>query len=63
MRLDAKVDYDPEEDLLYVYSGIKVRDSVEFDQLVIDFSADNKIVGIEILYLFSKSTDFFLAFS
>ena len=47
MALEAKVDYDSEEDLLYIYSGIKVHDSVEFDQFVIDFSADNKIVGIE----------------
>lgn len=46
---EARVDYDTEEDILYITTGIKVRDSVEFDQFIIDFSADDKIVGIEIM--------------
>lgn len=46
---EARVDYDPEEDILYITTGVKVHDSVEFDQFVIDFSADDKIVGLEIM--------------
>lgn len=49
MSKDARVDYDKEYDLLYVATGVKVKDSLEFDQFVIDFSSDDKIVGIEIM--------------
>ena len=44
----ASVDYDPEEDILSVSTGEKVNDTIEFDQFVIDFTSDDKIVGIEI---------------
>jgi len=31
-----------------VYTGEKVKDSLEVDNFVLDFSYDNKIVGVEI---------------
>ncbi len=48
MARKAKVDYDRENDILYVYSGEKVKDSLEIDNFVVDFSHNNKVVGIEI---------------
>ncbi|MEM5790968.1 MAG: DUF2283 domain-containing protein [Candidatus Aenigmatarchaeota archaeon] len=48
MVKEAKVDYDRENDILWVYTGEKVNDSLEIDNFVIDFSQENKIVGIEI---------------
>jgi uncharacterized protein YuzE len=48
MAKEAKVDYDEENDILYIYTGERARDSLEIDRFVIDFSPGNKIVGIEI---------------
>lgn len=48
MAKKAHVSYDPEEDILLVYTGEKSHDSLEFDQFVVDFSKDDKIVAIEI---------------
>lgn len=48
MAKEAKVDYDEENDILYVYSGEKAKDSLEIDKFVLDMSADNKVVGVEI---------------
>ncbi len=48
MARKAKVDYDRENDILYVYSGESVKDSLEIDNFVLDFSSENKIVGVEI---------------
>src|SRR3989344_4654028 len=48
MAKEAKVDYDQENDVLYVYSGEKAKDSLEIDEFVLDISSDNKIVGVEI---------------
>lgn len=48
MVREAKIDYDEENDILWVYSGEKIKDSLEIDNFVIDFSYDNKIVGVEI---------------
>ncbi|MDI6826073.1 MAG: DUF2283 domain-containing protein [Candidatus Aenigmarchaeota archaeon] len=45
----AKVDYDYENDVLYVYTGEKVKDSLDIENFVIDFSSDNKIVAVEVL--------------
>jgi len=45
----AKVDYDFENDILYVFSGENIKDSLEIENFVIDFSSDNKIVAVEIL--------------
>jgi len=49
MKPNAKVDYDDEWDILYAYTGTRVRDSFEVNNFVIDFSMDNKVVGIEIM--------------
>ena len=48
MAKKAKVDYDEENDVLWVYSGGKVKDSLEIDNFVIDFSSDDGVVGVEI---------------
>ncbi|MDO9097082.1 MAG: DUF2283 domain-containing protein [Candidatus Methanoperedens sp.] len=49
MVKDAKIDFDYDNDILYLYTGEKVKDSLQIENFVIDFSHDNKIVGIEIL--------------
>lgn len=49
MVKDAKIDFDYENDILYLYTGEKVRDSLQIEDFIIDFSHDNKIVAIEIL--------------
>lgn len=49
MVKDAKIDFDYENDILYLYTGEKVKDSLQIENFVIDFSQDNKIVAIEIL--------------
>ncbi len=49
MAKKAIVDYDKENDILWVYSGEKVKDSLEVDNFVIDFSHDDKVVGVEII--------------
>lgn len=48
MAKNARVNYTAEDDILLIHIGEKVHDSLEFDQSVIDFSKDDKIVGIEI---------------
>lgn len=48
MARNAKVSYDEENDILWVGVGEKVKDSLQVDKFVIDFSYDDKIVGIEI---------------
>jgi len=49
MARKAKVDYDEENDVLWVFVGEKVKDSLEIDNFIIDFSHENKVVGVEIL--------------
>ena len=49
MVKDAKIDFDYDNDILYLYTGEKVKDSLQIENFVIDFSQDNKIVAIEIL--------------
>lgn len=48
MANKAQVRYDSEEDILFVYTGEKSHDSLEFDQFTVDFSSDDKIVAVEI---------------
>lgn len=48
MAKNAKVNYDEKSDILWVHSGDKVKDSLDLDRFIIDFSEDNKIAGIEI---------------
>lgn len=49
MAKKMKLDYDFENDILYMYGGEKAKDSIQIDDFVIDFSSDDKIVAIEIL--------------
>ncbi len=48
MAKNARVNYTAEDDILLVHIDEPVHDSLEFDQFVIDFSKDDKLVGIEI---------------
>ncbi len=48
MAKKVKVSYDYENDILYLFTGEKVKDSLQIDNFVIDFSHKDKIVGIEI---------------
>jgi uncharacterized protein YuzE len=48
MAKNAKVNYDYENDILYVFVGNRAKDSLEIDNFVIDFSHENKVVGVEI---------------
>ncbi|MFP4046007.1 MAG: DUF2283 domain-containing protein [Candidatus Aenigmatarchaeota archaeon] len=47
--MKRKVDYDRENDILYVNEGKKVQDSLQIDNFVIDFSHKNNIVGLEVM--------------
>lgn len=47
MARDLKIDYDKEEDLLWLHEGRKIQDSLELGSFIIDFSK-NDVVGIEI---------------
>lgn len=47
MASKLKVDYDSENDILWLYSGNKVDDSLEMDNFLIDFSKSS-VVGLEI---------------
>ena len=49
MARKAKIDYDEENDILWVYSGERIKDSLQVDNFVLDFSYDDKIVGVEVL--------------
>ncbi len=49
MAKEAKIDYDKENDILYVHTGQNVSDSVDFDNFVIDYSREGMIVGVEIM--------------
>lgn len=49
MAKKASVDYDEENDILYFHTGEKIKDSLDFDQFVFDFSHDERIVGLEIM--------------
>lgn len=48
MARKASVNYDQEQDILWVHSGDKVKDSLDLDRFVIDFSDDNRISGVEV---------------
>jgi uncharacterized protein YuzE len=58
MAKEAKIDYDKENDILYVYKKEKASDSVDFDNFVIDYSGRGMIVGVEIM----KASDFISKF-
>lgn len=48
MVKQMKVSYDEENDILWVHSGEKVKDSLAIDNYVVDFSYDDKIIGVQI---------------
>ena len=43
------VDYDKENDILWIGSGRKVSDSLEVDKFVIDFLKNGNVAGVEIM--------------
>lgn len=49
MSRDANIDYDRENDILYAYSGDRVKDSLQIEDFVIDFSMSGKVNGVEML--------------
>lgn len=49
MAKQAKVSYDSENDILWVATGEKIKDSLEIDKFVLDISPDNRVVGVEIM--------------
>jgi len=49
MAKKAKIDYDYENDVLYIYTGDKVKDSLQIEEFVVDFSTENKVVGVEVM--------------
>lgn len=47
--MKKKLSYDPEEDILYYNEGKKSQDSLDIGNVFVEFSSDNKVVGMEIL--------------
>jgi uncharacterized protein YuzE len=48
MEKELKIDYDFENDTLYLYSEGNMKGSIELDSLIIDISKKGEILGIEI---------------
>lgn len=55
-----KIDYDQENDSLFLYRG-KSRGSIEFGNFIFDFDVQNELVGIEILNASSMLQDLDIA--
>ncbi len=53
-----KIEYDPVHDLLNIefVSDVFIDESVELDGIIIDYSKDKRIVGIEILDAGKRTT-------
>lgn len=49
MAITAEIDYDYENDILYLYAGEKAKDSLQIENFVIDFSQDDRIAAVEVL--------------
>lgn len=47
--MKKKLSYDPESDVLYFNEGKKVSDSINQGNIYVEFSSDNKFVGVEVL--------------
>lgn len=45
--MEKIVSYDYDNDILYVNKGEKVKDSLQIDNFVIDFSFNNRVVGMK----------------
>ena len=48
MAKKVKMDYDSNEDSLWLHSGDRIKDSLAIDRFIVDFSPDNKVIGLEI---------------
>jgi uncharacterized protein YuzE len=53
-----KIEYDPTHDLLNIefVSDVSIDESLELDGIIIDYSKDKRIVGIEILDAGKRTT-------
>jgi uncharacterized protein YuzE len=53
-----KIEYDPTHDLLNIefVSDVSINESVELDGIIIDYSKNKRIVGIEILDAGKRTT-------
>ena len=53
-----KIEYDPTHDLLNIefVSDVSIDESVELDGIIIDYSKDKRIIGIEILDAGKRTT-------
>lgn len=49
MKAETFFDYDPENDSLFIYKKTKIKGSVDIGDIIVDFSIDGKIKGIELL--------------
>lgn len=49
VNINKKVKYDKNQDILYVHKGGKEADSLPIGDFIVEFSHDNKVVGIEVL--------------
>ena len=48
MEKKLNIDYDLDNDTLYLYSDDKIKGSVELDNIIMDISKNNEFSGIEI---------------
>ncbi len=53
-----KIEYDPKHDLLNIefISEVAIKESVEFDGIIIDYAEDGRIVSLEILDAGKRTT-------
>jgi len=60
-----EIEYDPTHDLLNIefVSDVSIDESVELDGIIIDYSKDKRIVGIEILDAGKRTTRIRLTYS
>ncbi len=56
--MERKLSYDSEQDILYFNEGRIVQDSLEIGNMYIEFSADNKVAGVEVLNASEFISDF-----
>ena len=47
MAKKVKMDYDSNEDSLWLHSGDRIKDSLAIDRFIVDFSPDNKVIGLK----------------
>lgn len=44
----AKIDYDKDNDSLFLYTGGRANDSLEIGNYIVDFDTENRVVNLEI---------------